>query len=81
MGLGHVLHTIMVFNGCCMVESGCSAALPLQLTVEQAPRYHGVHSHMVASKTEGLFVEHSSLQHPSSIFLTRMVCCVATVTI
>ena len=46
--------------------------LPLQLTPIRAPRLHGVHSTEVASYTDGLLVEHSSLPGPASIFLSTV---------
>ena len=41
-------HLTVLFCLACFL-SGCSAATPLQLTVERAPWFHGVHSSSVAS--------------------------------
>ena len=58
-----------------------AALLPLQLTPIRAPSSHGVYSTAVASYTEGLLVEHSSLQSPASIFLSSVRLPLAAMTI
>ena len=58
-----------------------AALLPLQLTPIRAPSSHGVYSTAVASYTEGLLVVHSSLQSPTSIFLSSVRLPLAAMTI
>ena len=66
------LKVLFWFCGFCEGGTEDAGLHPQQLTAYRAPSFYGVHSPAVASYTEGLLVEHSSLQSPASIFLSSV---------
>ena len=64
----------------CIVCSWMHVCVSLQLTACRAPSSHGVYSRSVASYTEGLLVEHSSLLALPLYSWLRRVCCIAAMT-
>ena len=75
------LKVLFGFCGFCEGRSADAGLHPQQLTAYRAPSFHGVHSPAVASYTEGLLVEPSSLCGPAPIFLATVCLPLAATTI